>query len=107
MMNHFYSDLVKLEKIIEVLETFDLSLEEKEELLHIAHETTHHAILDMILSELPEEDKTTFLIYISDEDHEMVWSHLRDNIEDIENKIIAVSKKVEETLLDDIKEIIE
>lgn len=105
MKKHFYSHLIETSIISLELADLDLSKDERIHLLQLAQDNIHHAILDAILSELSEEDKKIFLHHLSKDDHDKVWEHLRQKIENIEDKIKSAAESIKKELHKDIKEI--
>jgi hypothetical protein len=103
--NHFYSHLITLESIHIALNDLDLEVHEREELLTFAETTLHHTVLDIVLTELPAEEKKKFLSNVHTNDHEAVWLHIKQHIEEVEEKIKAAAKQLEATLHQDIKEV--
>lgn len=105
MKKHFYSHIVEIESLVVELEQLNLSKEEKNHLLSLAQSSLHHAILDIILSELSEEDKKIFLNNLILNNHNNVWRHLNSKIKNIEEKIKETSKELIKDLHKDIKEV--
>lgn len=104
MEKHFYSHIIDLEKLLEALNTLEISWEEREELFQIAHSHIHHTIMDMILSELSENDKEVFIDLVSNDDNNSVWEHLNQKVENIEQKIISAAHAIRDELHEDILE---
>lgn len=104
MKQHFYSEIVNIESLKIELRAYALDPEEHEELMSLAEEMVHHAILDMILSELSEEDKKTFLLYIIEEPGERIWEHLLPRIDDLHAKIRNTVAEIEAMLIEDLHE---
>lgn len=104
MTIHFYSKLVTTDFLVEALNELDLSDDQRSHLLGIVESSLHHAILDTILSELPEKDKQTFLEYVTSEDHEKIWNFLNKKIDNIEEKIVSVAEGLKKELHQDIAE---
>lgn len=101
---HFYSKLVTTDSLVEALNELDLTDEQRAHLLGIVESSLHHAILDAILSELPDEDKQTFLQYVTEDDHKKIWEFLNRKIDKIENKIVETAEGLKKELHQDIKE---
>lgn len=100
-MKHFYSHIIEIESIYTILDVMDLDHDEKHELIVIIESTVHHTIIDTVLSELSEKDKKTFLHHVSKKDHDKVWKHLKENVEQVEHKINrAVNILLQELHLD-------
>ncbi len=104
-MNHFYKDLVEIETLEIELNTLDISPQQKQHLIHIAQDTIHHTILDLILSELSQEDKMIFLQNHTENNHDKIWKHLKEKIANIESKIKITSELLKKELHNDLKEI--
>lgn len=102
---HFYSHLVETSIISLELADMDLSRDERIHLIQLAENNIYHAILDAILSKLQEEDKKIFLSHMAAEDHDKVWEHLRQKIENIEEKIKTAAESIRKELHRDIKEV--
>lgn len=102
-MNHFYTDLVDIQMLTIELDMLDISPDEKEHLIKVAKDTLHHAILDLILSELSEEDKIIFLRNHSENQHDKVWEHLKTKVDNIESKIKSTVESLKKELHSDIK----
>ena len=104
MKPQFYSHLVQID-IEQDLESIELTRQEKQELIKIAHSNLHHAILDAILSELSEKDKRTFLSHLADNDHDKTWKHLNTKIEGVEEKIQKTAENLKRELQKDIQKV--
>ncbi len=99
----FYSHLVDVEVLYQELDSLDLSETEKEELKHHVHGSIHYTVLDVVMSEMPEEHKKSFLHHVINSDHEKVWEHLKDTTENIEEKIKRATGAIIKGFLDDIQ----
>lgn len=104
MTVHFYSKLVTTDSLVEALNELDLTDEQRAHLLGIVESSLHHAILDAILSELPDDDKQTFLQYVTEDDHKKIWEFLNKKIDKIEDKIVETAEGLKKELHQDIKE---
>ena len=62
--HHFYHHIVIIDSVHVGLDSLELEPHEKEELVMLAENNLHHAILDAILSELEEGDKKVFLALV-------------------------------------------
>lgn len=103
MKKYFYSHLVDIEILETELEDLELSDEEKQELLDLAHKNIHSEVLDVVLSELPGEDKKKFAHLVKEENHEEIWFHLKDRINMAEEKIKQAIEQIKAELREDIK----
>lgn len=101
---HFYSHIVETSILSLELGEMDLSKDERIELISLIDLNIHHAILDMILSELSEENKKIFLMHLASNDEDKIWNHLKANIKDIEEKIKKSAENLKEELYRDIQE---
>lgn len=101
---HFYSHIVETTTISLSLGNMELSQDERLELLSLAHDNLHHAILDTIMSELSEGDKKLFLQHLAVDNHDKIWELLKSKIENIEEKIKKVADEVKKELHQDMQE---
>lgn len=101
---HFYSHLIEYESLTVELNKLNLSDEEHSHLLELAELSLHNAILDVILSELSEEDKRTFLSHLASDDHDRVWKLLNEKVDNIEEKIKNAAHSLKAELHKDIVE---
>ncbi|OGH23531.1 MAG: hypothetical protein A2698_00700 [Candidatus Levybacteria bacterium RIFCSPHIGHO2_01_FULL_42_15] len=104
MGKHFYSHLIETSVLSLELGDMHLSRQERLDLIALVESNLHHVILDAILSELPEEDKKTFLLHIAHDDHDTTWEFLKNKIENIEEKIKKTAQELKKELHRDIKE---
>lgn len=105
MKKHFYSHLFDFEPLRVQLIALELTEDEQNELLEIAEDTLHHSIVDLILSELSEDDKQKFMRLLLQEEHDEIWTHLNERIENIESKIIDTAEKLQEELHADVHDL--
>lgn len=103
MNKTFYSHLVEVEVIEKELGTLDLSESERQDLLHHVHSSIHYKVLDVVLSELPEEHKKEFLDHLQNERHSEIWEHLLRNTQGVEEKIKTVTESLLSEFVKDIK----
>ncbi len=82
----------------------DLSKEERLHLISLAQANIHSAVLDIILSHLSDDGKKIFLDNLTSKDHVKLWKHLKENIDDIEEKIKKVADDLKKELFKDIQE---
>ena len=104
MKKHFYSHLVEVETLIIELDKLDLDDKQKTHLAKLLDSSLHGTILDAVLSELPDHDRKLFLDYLNKDEHDKIWQHLHDKIDNIEDKIIKVADELKDDLHQDIKE---
>lgn len=102
MKKHFYSHIIETTEISLALGDLNLSQEERVHLIQLVEKNLHHEILDLVLSELSEEDKKTFLHHVAHEKHDKVWEHLTSKIENVEEKIKKVAHDLTKELHHDI-----
>ena len=84
--NHFYHSIVSMESLRVRLDLFDFSPEEREKLMEVAERTFASLHLDLVLSELNEEDRKLFLAHHASENHDQIWKLLDGNVNNIEKK---------------------
>ena len=104
MQKHFYTHIVEIDSIYAALDEIELGGQEKQELILIVESHVHQVVVDTVLSELSEEDKKIFLMYLAHNRHDEVWDHLKKNIENVEGKIKKAVDDLKKDLHTDIKE---
>lgn len=104
MGKHFYSHIIETSSISLELGSMNLSKEERIHLMTLMDATMHNVILDVILSELSDEDKKIFLTHLSSNNHDKIWEHLKKKIVNIEDKIKKAAGELRNELYKDIKE---
>lgn len=102
---HFYNHLVETSILSLELGDMDLAKEERLHLTTLIEANLHTTIVDLILSELSDEDKKIFLMHLSVNDHDKIWKHLKGKIADIEEKIKKIAEDLKKELHQDIKEV--
>lgn len=103
-MKQWYSHLVETESIIIELDQMDLSSQEKLHLAKLVDSSLHHTILDVVFSQLSDEDKRKFVSHISENDHIKIWKFLNGKVKDIEVKIKKAAENLKKELHKDLKE---
>lgn len=102
--NHFYHHIVVIDSIHIGLDSLDLTPAEKEELLMLAENNIHHAIMDAMLSELEDGDKKVFLALVLSNNHNEIWKLLSFKVKSAEEKIKKVATELVKKFHEDIKE---
>src|SRR5258708_37258946 len=85
IMKYFYSHLIEVENLTVELDGLELSDSEKKHLAGLADDTFHTAILDAILSKLPENQRRQLLEHVGLEKHDKVWQILNEHINEVES----------------------
>ncbi|MEK7101332.1 MAG: hypothetical protein AAB860_00120 [Patescibacteria group bacterium] len=103
-MNYFYDHLILIDEITSALDSYDLSSQEREELLSLIHQTTHHHILHIILNHLPKPHHENFLtkFQATPHDPELLAFLKREIKADIESEIKIQAKKIKAEILSEI-----
>lgn len=105
MKKHFYSEHITTDSLRKALEELPMETHEREELHTLIESSLHHAILDAVLSQLPEEDKKTFLLHITKENHTVTWDFLKERIENIDIVIKQTGESILTSFHADIQEL--
>lgn len=87
------------------LHKIELSEDEKHHLVLLMDSNIHQTVLNVVLSELQGNDKKIFLRHLSSGNHDKVWAHLKEKIEDVENKIKKAADELIKELHEDIKKV--
>lgn len=101
-MTFFYTHLVDIESVIANLDELDLKPEQKIHLTALIDSAFHSTILDLVLSQLQEEDKKAFVGHLTRNEHENIWKLLNDRIDNIEEKIKKVAEDLKKELHQDL-----
>ena|SRR3989344_4916769 len=101
---YFYAHIVDTSTLSLELAEMDMSSKERMHLLSLIDSNIHHAVLDLILSELSPEDKKTFLMHLASDEHDKVWKLLNEKVENVEEKIKKTADELKKELHKDIKE---
>ena len=104
MKTHFYSHIVETSSLSLALADIDLTQDERKHLIQLAQDNLHHAILDVVLSELSEKDKQEFLKLLAKDDQDKIWKLLTKSVDNIEDKIKKTAEKLKKELHKDIEE---
>ena len=99
----FYTHLVNIESLIVELDELNLTKAQKVEIASLVDSSLHHSILDAVLSELTPSEKYLFLRHLKYNDSPSIWK-LLNKIDNIEDKIKAVSVELKKELSKEIKE---
>ncbi|CAN5189810.1 hypothetical protein BH11PAT1_BH11PAT1_3540 [soil metagenome] len=102
MKQYFYSHIIETESLLIALNKMVLSEKEKVHLLSLIDSSLHHTVLDAILSELSESDKRVFLTHVVSNEHDKLWNHLNEKVDNIEDKIKTAANQLKKQLHDDI-----
>ncbi len=105
MKKYFYTHIIDTSSLSLELGEMDLSSSERLHLISLIESNIHHEVLDLVLSELSEPDKKTFLTHLASNHHDKVWRLLNQKIENIEEKIKKTAEDIKKELHRDIKEI--
>jgi hypothetical protein len=102
---YFYRHIVDTSSLSLDLGDMDLSSQERMHLISLIDSNIHHAVLDLILSELKPTDKKIFLSHLASENHDKVWKLLNDKVGNIEEKIKKTAEELKKELYKDIREV--
>lgn len=104
MKKHFYTHIIEIESLVVELDKLNLSDQEKIHLARLIDSNLHHTVLDVILSQLPEDEKQVFLRNLKESNHDKIWEHLNSIVDKIEEKIKNAAEQLKKELRHDIKE---
>lgn len=102
-MKYFYSHLIEIESIIVELDKLDLSKEQKVHLTSLIDSSLHHTILDVILSQLNDQEKRVFMQHLTEGIHDKIWKFLNDKVDGVEDKIKKAAQDLKVKLHEDVK----
>src|SRR3989338_410776 len=100
-MKLFYDHLIiDLEDVYAEIEHLEIDGKTRRRLIHIVDDTTHHTILDTILSHLSQDKHESFLDRFHRAPHDPEHlTFLKVEVADIEEKIKSTVQKVKKQLL--------
>lgn len=102
---YFYTHIIDTSTLSLELGNMQLDAKERAHLLTLVDSNIHHAVLDLVLSELKPMDKKTFLSHLASENHDKVWKFLNQKVENIEEKIKKTAEDLKKELHKDIEEV--
>ena len=102
---YFYTHIIDTSTLSLELGSMELDSKERTHLISLIDSNIHHAVLDLILSELNSTDKKTFLSHLASENHDKVWRFLNGKVENVEEKIKKTAEDLKKELHKDIKEV--
>lgn len=102
---YFYTHIIDTSALSLELGSMELDSKERAHLISLIDSNIHHAVLDLVLSELKPVDKKTFLVHLTSEDHDKVWKFLNEKVVNIEDKIKKTAEDLKNELHRDIKEV--
>lgn len=104
MKQYFYSHIVETDSLVVAINNMQFTDKEKSHLISLIDSSLHHTVLDAILSELSLEDKQIFLRHMISNEHDKIWEHLNDKVDNIEEKIKKAANDIKKQLHDDISQ---
>ncbi len=104
MKKFFYHNIIEIDTLFVELEDLELTAEEKKHLAGLIDANLHHSLLEVILSELSEDDKKLFMHHLSRDEDNKIWDLLNNRIDKIEEKIKNAAEDVKKELHEDIRE---
>jgi len=102
-MKHFYTHIIDLNDLHTELQILDLTDDEKNHLIVVIESSLHHVIVDVLLTDLPEEHKGNFLHHLAKNDHDSIWKVLKNAIKEPEERIRYALDKLKKELIKDIR----
>jgi len=104
-MKYFYSHLISIETIGTKMDELEMTNDQKKHLAELIDSTIHHEILDLVLSQLKEEEKIVFLQMIRDNpEDDKLLDFLNNKVDKIEDQIKETAKKLVQEIHEDIEE---
>jgi hypothetical protein len=104
MTKKFYTHLIDIESVVVELDKLDLSDSQRSHLAQLIDTNLHQTILDVVLSELTDEDKHIFINHLSRNDHDKIWELLNEKVDKIEEKIVKSAEELKKEIHQDIEE---
>lgn len=102
---YFYDHIISLESVHVAIDQMKIEPAQRIELRDLLEQQVHYAILNMLLSELPPEDRGLFLRHQEGEEHDELWRLLGEKVDQVEEKIRQVSEELVSKMHQDIAEL--
>lgn len=103
MNNKFYNHLIKIEPLHNKLSEYDIDINQRDEILSLLHSHIHITVIDVVLSELQEEEKKEFLHLVAiKEDHDGAWNFIITKIPEGEEKVKKAIDDIIDSFLNDL-----
>lgn len=104
MTKIFYDHLTVTHKIIAEIDRYKIDVVEREEIIQLIHENTHHRVLHVILDNLSKSKHEEFLTKFHKVPHDpQLLDYLKKEIENIETLISEEAKLVGKEILACVK----
>lgn len=104
-MAHFYSHIIEIESIVMKLDEMELTNEQKIHLASLIDSTIHNHVLDLIFSQLSDEDKMVLVEKMkSGTKNKEIMDFLSQKVDNIEDQILKTVDSLKDELHEDIKE---
>lgn len=104
MIKNFYTHLINYEEIYVELDKLDLSEKERHHLAELIDANLHNTVIEVVLSELSDEDKHIFMKHLTEQNKDKIWELLNSKADNIEDKIKSAAEDLKEEIHKDIKE---
>jgi len=104
-MNNFYHHLIHTDDVISEINLYDISVDDKDELVDLVQQIFHNHTFNLILSHLPKNKHSEFLSRFESVPHDLaLLEFIKKEIKiDIEEAIKDQSEKIKKELLAEIK----
>lgn len=104
-MTIFYKQFLTLQNLETQLDSKNLGVQEKDQLMQIVISSLHHEVITLILSQLPLHSHQIFLLLIKTEpQNPKLWEWLEERIKGIKEKIAKQIKTVEQEFMEELKD---
>lgn len=104
MGKYFYAHIIDPEDLHRELDVLDITSHEKNHLTLILESSLHHQIIDLVLTELPDEHKKSFMLHLANDDNESTWKVVEAGIDNPEAKIRECLESFKQEIAQDILE---
>lgn len=104
-MSNFYHHLIHTDDVIAEIDSYDISIDEKDELVNLVQQIFHNHTFNLILNHLPKNKHREFLSKFASTPYDLaLLNFIKKEIKiDIEEAIKNQSEKIKKELLAEIK----
>lgn len=105
MAKLFYDHLIIIEEVISVLDSYNLSSIEREQILDLIDQTMQQEILATVLSNIPKQHHELFLSYlhVAPQDKKIIEFVREKGGDNIEKQILKTANRVKKKILKEIR----
>lgn len=103
-MKHFYTHLIDIQSVTIELDKLEMKGQHKKELAGLIDHMIHQSVMDVVMSNLSQQDQHQFVTKLKSDNPKQVMEFLKLRIADIEDQIHKALEELKKELHRDINE---